>query len=176
MKRLITCLAVPLVLAFAVQPLSASEEPAWLDDFEKAKAEAAEKNLPILVNFTGSDWCHFCKVLEAEILSQDAFKAYAGESLVLFIADFPRENKPSEAVQKQNKALFEKYKVEGYPTVLLLDSQGEVLWTEVGFGSKSATPEEYVANLKKEAEKAGLTGSAAEKEPAEAESGGSGVK
>ncbi len=29
----------------------------WTMDFEAAKKIAAEKNLPLLLNFTGSDWC-----------------------------------------------------------------------------------------------------------------------
>jgi protein disulfide-isomerase len=107
-------------MAFAV------EGSVWLDDFEKAKKLAAEKKLPILAYFSGSDWCGWCKRLDSEVLSQEVFKKFAGENFVLFIADFPSRKKQGPEVVKQNKELQKRYGVEGFPTLLVLKTDGAV--------------------------------------------------
>lgn len=118
----------------------------WLTDFEAAKKNAAEKKLPILVDFSGSDWCGWCIKLEKEVFSRKEFKRYAKDSLVLFLADFPSRKKQSETVKKQNRALAEKYGVRGYPTVLLLDADGKVL---ARTGYRKGGAKGYVKHLKK---------------------------
>ncbi|MCA9777431.1 MAG: thioredoxin family protein, partial [Candidatus Eremiobacteraeota bacterium] len=62
----------------------------WLTDWEAAKAQAQRTNKPILINFTGSDWCGWCIRLKKEVFSQEEFKSWAGQKVVLFEADFPR--------------------------------------------------------------------------------------
>jgi protein disulfide-isomerase len=116
-----------------------------MTDFEAAKKEAATKKLPILVNFSGSDWCGWCIKLDREVLSQEAFQKYAEGNLVLFVADFPRRKPLPEATVKQNEALMMKYSVKGFPTVLLLDAEGKVL-AETGYQPGGATA--YVERLK----------------------------
>jgi len=97
----------------------------WLTDFNKAKKEAAEKKLPILADFSGSDWCGWCIKLDKEVFSQKEFKAFAKEKLILFLADFPREKELKAEVRAQNEQLRQAYGVEGFPTVLLLDAGGK---------------------------------------------------
>jgi len=99
----------------------------WGTDFEAAKKEAAEKQRPILVDFSGSDWCGWCKKLDKEVFSTPEFQEYAKESLVLLLVDFPMRKEQPKEVAEQNKRLQEKYGIEGYPTVLLLDSTGKEL-------------------------------------------------
>ena len=117
----------------------------WLTDFDAAKKQAAEKNLPILVDFSGSDWCGWCIKLDDEVFSQSAFKSYASKNLVLFMADFPRKKPQDEAVKKQNKKLAKQYGIKGYPTVLLLDADGKVL---AKTGYKEGGARDYVEHLK----------------------------
>lgn len=142
MKKLFTGLAV---LALTATVFGAE---GWLTDFEAAKKLAAEKNLPILADFSGSDWCGWCIKLDKEVFSQDAFKAYAKENLVLFLADFPSRKPQPEEVKKQNVALRDKYfgPRDGYPTVLLLDAEGKVLKRT---GYKAGGAEKYVEHIKK---------------------------
>jgi len=118
---------------------------AWLNDFEKAKALSKKSGKPILALFTGSDWCSWCVALHDEVLSKSEFVKYAGESLVLFEADFPRTKKLSDEVKKQNQALATKYSVRGFPTVLILDAVGGKLG-ETGY--KEGGPKVYVEHLK----------------------------
>ena len=54
-----------------------------------AKTQAKAENKKILLDFTGSDWCGWCKKLEAEVFSQQAWKDYAAKHLVLVELDFP---------------------------------------------------------------------------------------
>ncbi|OGV64185.1 MAG: hypothetical protein A2283_10170 [Lentisphaerae bacterium RIFOXYA12_FULL_48_11] len=117
----------------------------WLTNFEKATKEATEKKQQVLAVFSGSDWCAWCMKLDSEILSKQEFKDYAKDKLVLFLADFPMKNKLPEETSKQNKMLAEKYNVEGFPTVLLLDASGKVL---AKTGYRKAGPAEYIEHLK----------------------------
>lgn len=131
-----------LVVFFAV---SVSAEDGWLTDFEQAKAVSAKTGKPMLVDFSGSDWCGWCIRLDKEVFSQQAFKDYAKDNLILVLADFPRSKKLPENVSKQNEALAEKYNVMGFPTVLLLDAKESILGRT---GYKQGGAEAYVAHLK----------------------------
>ena len=122
------------------------EEVKWLTDFAKARATAKKQKRNIMVNFSGSDWCYWCKRLDGEVLSQKAFKDYARGRLVLFNADFPRAAKQSDKVKAQNDKLQKKYGIRGFPTVLLLNPEGKVL---VQTGYQKGGPEAYVKHLNK---------------------------
>jgi protein disulfide-isomerase len=111
----------------------------WGTDFAAAKKAAASQKKPILALFTGSDWCIWCVRLEEEIFSQAAFKKYATEQYVLFMADFPQKKKLPAEVKKQNDELAQTYKIEGYPTVLVLDATGKKL-AETGYEKGGAEP------------------------------------
>ncbi len=117
----------------------------WLTSFEAAKAEAVKRQVPILADFSGSDWCGWCIKLDKEVFSQDAFKAYAKTDLVLLLVDFPRRDKLSETLKKQNDLLAEKFEVQGFPTVLILSAQGKEL-ARTGYMPGGA--EEYVKHVK----------------------------
>jgi len=117
----------------------------WLTDFERAKEEAAARNVPILANFSGSDWCGWCINLDNEVFSQPAFKAYAKENVVLFLADFPNNMPQSAEIKAQNKTLSQHYGIRGFPTVLLLDADGNVLGRT---GYKAGRAATYVEHLK----------------------------
>lgn len=111
-------------------PTAAADAPThgeWWVDFEQAQAAARAQNKPMLLDFTGSDWCGWCIKLDKEVFSQPEFKAYAAESLVLVELDFPKRKPQSAAIQAQNEALAEKYGIRGFPTILLLTPEGELI-------------------------------------------------
>lgn len=104
--------------------------PQWGGDFEKAKAEAAQSNKYILLNFCGSDWCGPCIKLKKDIFESADFQQYADAHLVLVRADFPRQkkNQLDAAQTARNEALAEKYNPQGkFPFTLLLDANGKIL-------------------------------------------------
>ena len=117
----------------------------WLTDFEAAKKEAAERQIPLLVNFSGSDWCGWCIRLEKEVFDKQEFIEYASENLVLFKADFPRSKELPEKTREQNAGLARKYGVQGFPTILLLDSEGKAIGKT---GYRRGGPSKYVEHLK----------------------------
>lgn len=105
----------------------------WLTDYETALTKAKEENKVILIEFHGSDWCPPCIQLNKEVLVTDEFKAVAKKSLILVDTDFPRKTALPEKQLDHNNALAKKYGIQYFPTVLLVDQNGEVLDKMVGF-------------------------------------------
>ena len=134
-----------LTIACLISSLALADDGTWLQDFSKAKSVAVEKKLPILALFTGSDWCPWCKKLDKEILSTEEFKTFAKSNVVLFIADFPRKSEQPAEIVKQNQDLADKYKIEGFPTVLLMDASGKALG-QLGYEEGGSKP--FVERLK----------------------------
>jgi len=116
----------------------------WTEDFAAAQAQAEKENKDLLLDFTGSDWCGWCKRLDAEVFSKEEFKAYAAKNLVLVTLDFPRSRQMPDATKKQNADLQAKFAVRGYPTIILMDSKGNAYGRT---GYKDGGPEVYIKHL-----------------------------
>lgn len=99
----------------------------WTKNYPAALKKAASKNKPILINFSGSDWCSWCTRLDEEVFSQPEFIAYAKENLICVLLDYPQTTPQPAKEKAANKALAQQYKIQGFPTVLLLNSQGELI-------------------------------------------------
>ena len=117
-----TILSLIALAALSTSAFAAKE--GWLDDLEKAKEQAKTGGKRILLDFTGSDWCGWCKKLDAEVFSQQEFKDYATKHLVLVEVDFPHGFKLPDATKKQNEALAKKYQINGYPTIIVTSASG----------------------------------------------------
>ena len=125
-------LTVLLALGW-VFPACARAESAWTTDYKQAQEEAKANHKLVLLDFTGSDWCGFCFQLDRAILSQPQFKDYADKNLVLVEIDFPRRKAQSLETKKQNQELAERYQVEGFPTLVVLNGEGKTVWRYDGF-------------------------------------------
>ncbi len=117
----------------------------WNDNLEKAVEQAKKENKAVLVNFTGSDWCIWCKRLSAEVFQQKEFEEYAKKSLVLVMLDFPKDIQQSQETKEYNNKLAQKYGIQGFPTILLIDSQGNLV-AQTGYQPGGAA--KYVEHLK----------------------------
>ena len=118
----------------------------WLTDYDEALSKAKSENKMVLLDFTGSDWCGWCIKLDKEIFSQKEFKSYAAENLILVELDFPRRKKIPRETQEQNKELQMKYGIRGFPTIIVLNSEGK----KVGqLGYMAGGPEAFVSELEK---------------------------
>ena len=138
-----TMLASLLLALTASLSTAAGDE--WMTDFEAAKQKAAAENKDLLVDFTGSDWCGWCIKLVDEVFKHDAFKKGVADNFVLVEIDFPQDkSKLDEATQKQNEILKEKYSIQGFPTILLLDDQGRP-YARTGY--QAGGPEKYLTHL-----------------------------
>lgn len=129
----------------AVEQNEEYEPGTWIDNWEFALASAAELERPLLINFTGSDWCPWCFRLRDEVFVQKEFIDYAKENFVLVVLDFPRSIKQSEELKAQNLSLQNKYGVKGYPTILLVDADGKEI-ARTGYMPGGA--KKYVEHLK----------------------------
>ena len=143
MKKLLMAAMVMFGVGF-MGTLYANE--GWLTDYKQAKAEAAKSKKVIFMEFSGSDWCPACIALNKEILSKKVFKEYAKDRFVLLSIDMPRYKKLPRRLLEQNYALMQKYGVQAFPTVLLLDPKGNVL-AEVYYEGETA--DAYLAKLNK---------------------------
>ncbi len=101
-----------------------SDQINWLTNLETAMKTASSEEKSIFVDFTGSDWCGWCFKLNDEVFSQPEFIQYAQNNLVMLEIDFPRDIPQSDEIKAYNRNLLDKYKIQGFPTILLLDAQG----------------------------------------------------
>jgi thioredoxin-related protein len=126
---------------------AALAEVNWLTDLDAAKAQGVKQEKPLLVVFTGSDWCSPCKALHNTVFSSSSFGRIA-HKYVLVELDFPRTKPQSDEIKVKNRDLQRTFGVSGFPTVLLIDAKsGEVFGKTVGFGNKTA--KEYLDELTK---------------------------
>jgi len=128
MKQLLTLLTIALLALPAL-----ADDLKWTTDLPAAKAQAKKDGKLVFIDFTGSDWCGWCKKLDAEVFSTKEFAGYAAKQLVLVKLDFPRSLKQSEALKTANAALKEQFAIEGFPTLVVLNGDGKELWRQVGY-------------------------------------------
>jgi protein disulfide-isomerase len=116
----------------------------WSENYKAVQKLAQEKNLPIMINFTGSDWCMWCKKLGSEVFNTKEFAAYADSSFVLFKADFPKSIPQSAELKQQNEGLMKKYGIRGFPTIVLLSPDGTLI-NQTGY--QQGGPVKYIEHL-----------------------------
>lgn len=122
----------------------------WTEDYQTALAASRKTGKPILADFTGSDWCGWCIKLKGEVFEHDEFKAWAKKNVILLELDYPRQKEQSAKIKKQNVELRDKYKIRGYPTILFIDHDGEVIGRS---GYKPGGPEVWTADAQQHVDK-----------------------
>ena len=150
MKHMLSAAAA----ASACALFATSTPEGWTDDFDAAKAQAKSEGKLLLVDFSGSDWCGWCKKLDKEVFATSEFLAGVKDGYVLVMVDSP-SNKSllSDKAKEQNPKLVSKYKVSGFPTVLIMDSEGEVV-EKTGYRQGGPRPYvEYLQGVRKSAAK-----------------------
>jgi protein disulfide-isomerase len=120
-------LATALLCGCGQKAVAADSSGIWKTDYDAALKQAATENKYVLVDFSGSDWCGWCIKLEKEVFSQKEFIDYAQANLICVLLDFPRGKELPKAQKDANQALMDRYQVEGFPTVLILNPQGRVI-------------------------------------------------
>jgi thioredoxin-related protein len=143
MKKII----VGALFCMAVLQGMAAEKTEWLTDLPTAQAKAKAENKMVLMDFTGSDWCGWCIKFNKEVYSTKEFADYASKNLVLVELDFPHDKPQSAELKKANKELQSKYNVRGFPTTVVLNSDGEKLKEFVGY--QEGGPGAFISQLQK---------------------------
>lgn len=105
-----------LFIVFSTTAMQAQELD-WQTDLNKASEMSIKTKKPIMLFFTGSDWCGWCIRLQKEVFYLPEFAKWAKENVILVELDFPRRKALSPELQKQNAELQQMFNVEGYPTV-----------------------------------------------------------
>jgi tetratricopeptide (TPR) repeat protein len=134
-----------LLLAVAMQiRVGAQENELWRTDADVAAKEAASTGRDMLLLFTGSDWCPPCKLLEERILSQPVFADGVRDKFTLLKFDFPQEKELPADLVKQNQEWADKFGVEAFPTLILVDKE---LRPFAITGFRDEPPAEFVEQL-----------------------------
>ena len=121
----------------------------WLTNYDDAIAMSKKENKPILMSFSGSDWCANCMRLDKVVFDSEAFKKYSIDNFVLLNLDFParRKNKLSKEMTRQNEYLAEKFNKSGaVPAVIIINGNEEILASVIGY--KTISADAYIENIK----------------------------
>lgn len=143
-------IALAAAALLSIPAAAVCQEAEWLQNFADAKAKAAAEGKDMLVDFTGSDWCVWCKRLDKEVFAEEAFQTEAVKGFILVKLDFPQNQElVTEEIRAQNEQLQQQYKIQGFPTVFLMDAAGKP-YAQTGYqqggGAKYV---EHLAELKK---------------------------
>jgi thioredoxin-related protein len=118
----------------------------WGTDLPKALAQAKAEKKMVFMDFTGSDWCPGCIAFHKKIATSPEFASYADTNLVLVVVDFPNNSPQSDVLKSANLALQKKYEIEGFPTLILLNTEGKEVGRQLGY--EPSSPEAFITKLK----------------------------
>jgi thioredoxin-related protein len=99
----------------------------WFTDAQAAQAKAKQENKFVLLDFTGSDWCGWCMKLKREVFDQPEFADFAQANLVIVEVDFPHGKQLDPAQKQANGQLARAFHITGYPTIIVLDPDGQMV-------------------------------------------------
>ncbi|MCF8258488.1 MAG: thioredoxin family protein [Flavobacteriales bacterium] len=115
-------LILSIVLSLSLTATFAqSSGPVWTSNLMEAVDRSISEKKPLLLFFTGSDWCGWCKKLQAEVFLKPEFDVWAKKNVILVELDFPRRTALSSELQQQNAELQQMFQVRGYPTIWLVN-------------------------------------------------------
>ena len=152
MMKAITWLAsVSVGVAALSASAFASTPEGWSTDLEQAFKDAKTQNKSVLVEFTGSDWCPPCIAMRKNVFTKKDFVKGASKNYILVELDYPNGDK---AVKEKNEPYAKKYNIEGFPTVILFNSEGKEF--NRFFASEFPKTDLFLAHIDKALEKKDL--------------------
>lgn len=158
MKNSIHLFSLIVMMLFSVSSYSQSsdyqaENEGWLVSVEDAYTEHQSTGKPILANFTGSDWCGWCKRLTKSVFIHDEFKDWAKDNVVLLELDFPRRKTLPKEIQDQNRSMQQAFGIRGYPTIYVFDlsknDSGEFAISALGKTGYTKTVGEFTNSIER---------------------------
>ena len=102
----------------------------WTSDAPAAQELSKKTGKPLFIQFTGSDWCGWCKLMDGRVFSTAEWADYA----------------KSKELKEQNDKLAEQYGIGGFPTYIILDAQGKQIG-QLG-ASQDATAQGFIDQVK----------------------------
>lgn len=100
-----------------------AQELKWYTDVTEAITVSNKEQKPMLMFFTGSDWCGWCIRLQNEVLKTDEFKKWASTNVVLVELDYPRAVAQTPELKNQNNQLQQAFGIQGFPTVFFTSAE-----------------------------------------------------
>lgn len=122
MSRLLLTLIIGLTIS---STYAQNGNLVWTSNVMEAVDKSISEKKPMLLFFTGSDWCGWCKKLQAEVFERPEFAEWAAKNVILVELDFPRRTPLSPELQQQNNELQQMFAVRGYPTIWLVNPSKE---------------------------------------------------
>lgn len=130
MKKIFLALLIVATLGMQAQELK------WHTTVKDAVEASKTTQKPILLFFTGSDWCGWCIRLQKEVLLTPEFSAWAKKNVVLLELDYPQRTPQKPEIQQQNAELQRIFGIQGYPTVFYsnveVDKEGKINFKAIG--------------------------------------------
>ena len=151
MKAITWLASFTVGVAALTAPAFATTPAGWSTDLDKALEKAKAEKKSVLVEFTGSDWCPPCIAMRKNVFSKSDFVDAASKKFILVELDFP---KADPAIKEKNQPFAEKYKIEGFPTVILFNSEGKEF--NRFYASEFPKTAEFLAHLDEALEKKDL--------------------
>ena len=124
----------------------AAVDKMWMQDFPAAQVRAKDEKKRLFVDFTGSDWCPPCIALHEKVLSTTAFLNFTKDHFVLVTVDFPQNKIQPDNLAQANRILAREFRVDSFPTVLILDANGTEVHRVNGYNGASSA--DYLKALK----------------------------
>lgn len=118
-----------------------------LTEPQAAFDQAQALDRPVLLVFSGSDWCAPCIHLERQVLADSVFQRYAAGHIVVLKADFPQQTKLSPTLLAAYERLADAYNREGAFPKLVVISPDRSRVTPLS--SFRQTPATLVAQLRR---------------------------
>lgn len=148
MKKMVGALLFVLMTSISFS----QSELKWYTDMNEAAKVAQKDNKPMMLFFTGSDWCGWCHKLQREVFSQKAFIDWAKKSIILVEVDFPRAKAQPQNIKDQNNLLQRQFGVQGYPTCWFVKaentSDGKINLSQLGSsGYRAGGPENWIKEV-----------------------------
>jgi thiol-disulfide isomerase/thioredoxin len=123
-----------------------SQSISWQKDYQQALSLSKEQKKPVLLYFSGSDWCPHCMEMQHDIFSNGNFAEQVGSLFIFYHVDFPKRSRLPYNVATLHNALKGKYQITGYPSVLVVDPAEKVTKRWVGKPYPTAS---FIEELKK---------------------------
>ena len=114
MKKILTLILITSVLLSTAQ----QKDIIWHTDVEKAINISLKKEKPLLLFFTGKDWCGPCKMTSKYVFESKEFAEWS-DNVILVELDFPRGAKRAQ-IPAEHIQLARQLQVRSYPTVWLV--------------------------------------------------------
>ncbi|MGA9639297.1 thioredoxin family protein [Flavobacterium sp.] len=146
MKKII----IAFLIVFSVN--TQAQDLKWHTNIKEAIAVSNKEKKPLMLFFTGSDWCGWCIRLQNEVLKTPEFTKWAKTNVVLVELDYPRRTAQLPEIKQQNAELQQVFGIQGFPTVFFTnvekDKDGRLNFKALGkTGYVAGGPQAWLAEV-----------------------------